>query len=459
MIANYGKELRNFLSSNTLPEILVDLGGNAFESAVVDSNILIFSKQSSRDNKCLALDISDSKDKPNQLYSSQFESAIFQSDNIISIESKLVGSIRNKIIEKGRKLKDWELTFKYGIKTGLNEAFIISEDTKTKLIENHSSSENLIKPMLAGADISKYAYNTNEYLIKALPSLNLDIEEFPAIKTYLENFGEKLYQTGTTFIDPISGKKEKTRKKTHNNWFETQDTISYHELFKLPKIFYREISTQMNAVYVEEEIYVNNKVYLVTGEKLKYLTAYFNSNLFNYFLEKDTSNLGGKGEKYMNEIYVFFPNTEIEKSFSVSIDMIQNSYREKEIICKSLINYLNSQFNLEKPSKKLQNWHELTFADFIKELNKAIKAANRAAAKAAVIDLGDPSGQMETTPYQVIPELTKKDEFEWMELFEEKKKEVVELQSQINQTEKEIDQMVYELYGLTDEEIGIVEGS
>ncbi|PPK93057.1 hypothetical protein LY01_02762 [Nonlabens xylanidelens] len=121
--------------------------------------------------------------------------------------------------------------------------------------------------------------------------------------------------------------------------------------------------------------------------------------------------------------------------------------------------YLKSQFQLEKLSKKLQNWHELDFADFIKELNKAIKATNRAATKAAVIDLGDPSGQKETTPYQVIPELTKKDEYEWMELFEEKKKEVQQLQSQINQTEKEIDQMVYELYGLSDEEIKIVENS
>ena len=44
-------------------------------------------------------------------------------------------------------------------------------------------------------------------------------------------------------------------------------------------------------------------------------------------------------------------------------------------------------------------------------------------------------------------------------IFEEKKKEVQELQLQINQIEKEIDQMVYELYGLSDEEIEIVENS
>jgi hypothetical protein len=42
--------------------------------------------------------------------------------------------------------------------------------------------------------------------------------------------------------------------------------------------------------------------------------------------------------------------------------------------------------------------------------------------------------------------------------FENDKKEVLELQSQINKTDKEIDSMFYELYGLSDEEIKIVEG-
>ena len=53
--------------------------------------------------------------------------------------------------------------------------------------------------------------------------------------------------------------------------------------------------------------------------------------------------------------------------------------------------------------------------------------------------------------------LTKKDEFEWLELFEDKKKKAQELQTQNTQTEKEIDAMVYELYGLTEDEIKIVE--
>ena len=60
---------------------------------------------------------------------------------------------------------------------------------------------------------------------------------------------------------------------------------------------------------------------------------------------------------------------------------------------------------------------------------------------------------------QEVPLLTNKDEFEWLDLFEENKQKAQELQIQINQTDKEIDTMIYKLYGLTEDEIKIVENS
>jgi hypothetical protein len=114
------------------------------------------------------------------------------------------------------------------------------------------------------------------------------------------------------------------------------------------------------------------------------------------------------------------------------------------ITTDKFIKYLNSKFQLEKLTKKLQNWHELEFGDFIKELNKAIKTSNKQRLKDGL---------------QEVPELTKKDEFEWLDLFEENKEKAQTLQTQITQTDKEIDAMVYELYGLTEGEIKIVENS
>lgn len=110
----------------------------------------------------------------------------------------------------------------------------------------------------------------------------------------------------------------------------------------------------------------------------------------------------------------------------------------------SFSKFCENTTDIEKLSRKLESWHELSFSDFLKELTKAIKATNKIRAK---------EGQ------SPIAELTRTVEFEWMELFESKKQKVLDLQEQIQQIEQEIDQMVYKLYDLTDDEIAIIEAS
>jgi hypothetical protein len=90
---------------------------------------------------------------------------------------------------------------------------------------------------------------------------------------------------------------------------------------------------------------------------------------------------------------------------------------------------LQREFSLESLSKKLQNWYELSFADFLKELSKA----------------------------KVNLSLSQK--AEWEDYFLAEQQKAVSIKSKIDQTDKEIDQMVYNLYGLTKEEIEIVESN
>ena len=52
-----------------------------------------------------------------------------------------------------------------------------------------------------------------------------------------------------------------------------------------------------------------------------------------------------------------------------------------------------------------------------------------------------------------------REEAEWMQYFNEQKQKATALKTEIDTTDKEIDQMVYELYGLTDDEIAIVEAA
>ena len=119
--------------------------------------------------------------------------------------------------------------------------------------------------------------------------------------------------------------------------------------------------------------------------------------------------------------------------FKEFANLISNSNNELNNKLNKFNNYISSTLQLEKLTNKLRSWYKLNFSDFIKELNKAIKTAK-----------GTP--------------LTKLQEMEWMEVFETKKAEAQALKTEIEKTDKEIDKMVYELYGLSEEEIKIVEG-
>jgi hypothetical protein len=123
-----------------------------------------------------------------------------------------------------------------------------------------------------------------------------------------------------------------------------------------------------------------------------------------------------------------------ESDLSQSTSTLNELYNQVNALNTNFLNFLLSQIGLLSSPKKMQKWHEFKFSEFIIELNKGIKTANR-------------------TP------LTKLEEMEWMEVFEAKKKNILELKAEIEKTEKVIDQLVYTLYGLTDEEIKIVEGA
>jgi adenine-specific DNA-methyltransferase len=173
----------------------------------------------------------------------------FNSSGSWVILSPIEQSIKRKIEAVGTPLKDWDIQINYGIKTGFNDAFIISTEKRNEILANCKTEDErtrtaeLIRPILRGRDIKRYGYDwAGLYLIATFPSRHYDIEMFPAVKKHLLSFGiERLEQTGKTHI--VNGEKVKARKKTSNKWFETQDSISYWEDFFKPKMLYMEIQT------------------------------------------------------------------------------------------------------------------------------------------------------------------------------------------------------------------------
>ena len=106
-------------------------------------------------------------------------------------------SIKEKIERIGTPLKDWNINIYRGVLTGLNEAFIIDGAKKDELIAKDPKSVEIIRPILRGRDIKRYSYDfADKWLINthngSKTQNRVDVNNYPAIKEYLDNFWEKL---------------------------------------------------------------------------------------------------------------------------------------------------------------------------------------------------------------------------------------------------------------------------
>ena len=329
MRAGYGESTRQFFVSKTDPQLLIDFAGvKIFESATVDTNILLFEKAENKGRTICSVTKDKDKDHINKL--SDFVGlnhtiCTFTSSNSWVILSEIEQSIKNKIDAVGKQLKDWDIQINYGIKTGFNDAFIITTEKRNEILNCCRSEDErirtaeLIRPILRGRDIKRYEYEWAElWLIATFPAKHYNIEQYPAVKQYLLSFAkeellnagydwivkdhladyckQKLSQTGK-FVE-IKGKRislgtspEKARKLTNNKWFETQDSISYWDDFNKPKILWKRVGSILRFSYDETGKLGLDSTCFATGKGIAYLCCVLNSPM-GHFLLKDAPKTG-----------------------------------------------------------------------------------------------------------------------------------------------------------------------
>ena len=282
------------------------------------------------------------------------------------ILSPIEQSIKRKIEAVGVPLKDWDIQINYGIKTGYNEAFIITTEKRDEILSNCADdderrrTDELIRPILRGRDIKRYGYDwANLWLIATFPAKNYDIEQYPAVKNYLLSFAEpmlrevgldwvadgyladycyqKLAQTGQ-YIE-IAGQRirlgsgdEKARKKTSNKWFETQDSISYWDDFSKPKIVWKRIGSILRFSYDDRGCFGLDSTCFATGSQLSYLACVLNSKIGHYLL-KD-SPCTGTGDLLIS----------VQAIEPLKIPMLSNNFFD-ELLCRILSGSKDAETN------------------------------------------------------------------------------------------------------------------
>ncbi|EOH6662217.1 class I SAM-dependent DNA methyltransferase [Campylobacter jejuni] len=328
--AGYGEALREFLLKNTCILKYIDLNGiKVFDSATVDTSILSFEKIKIKENTFKYLSLNNELLKNYDFEISAIKEFLNISQNSLSKESfafndESTNALKTKIEKLGTPLKDWHgLNINYGIKTGLNEAFIITTEKKDEILANCKDEDEkertakLIRKMLRGRDIKRYSYEwAGLWVIGTFPSLKIDIEQYPALKQYLSQFLPRIEQSG----------EKGCRKKTSNKWFETQDNIAYYEEFEKEKIVYPETTQGAYFVYDNKGIFLEKTAFFIVCENLKYLLGLLSSNLITYYYKNFSQGckLGTKGYQYNKHALENLPIPKINSKNQNIVDELIN---------------------------------------------------------------------------------------------------------------------------------------
>ena len=277
--ASYGENLRKFILENTQITHIIDFAGvKVFEDASVDSAVTIFRKIRAGENSKFNFLASSTINLKTQKFIQIPQSTLNETNFTFLDNSKF--ELKNKIEKVAKPLKDWGVNINYGVKTGLNEAFIVDGDTRDKILstcigEERERTQKLIRPILRGRDIKRYDYEwAGLWLINihngygTEPRINID--NFPKLKLYLDKFEPKLSKRSDKGATP----------------YNLRNCV-YLEEFEKEKILCARMVQSPKFAYDTNNNIPDNTAYCITGENLKFLLAFLNSTgvykIFNFF--------------------------------------------------------------------------------------------------------------------------------------------------------------------------------
>lgn len=365
MRAGYGRSLRQFLNENVKAKLLIDLGSGVFKSATVDTNILLLQNGKSKaEINAVNLDSKVEEVNLNQFVKKNILKQKYNSDEPWTILNPIERSIKEKIEKYGTPLKDWPgIQIRRGIIPGLNEAFIIDEVKRQELLDNcltdeeRQKTDELIKPILRGKDISKYRYEwSGLYVILASFNSHKWIpKDVPAVYSHLLSYKDKLEIRGQC--------RYKSNGKTNNpelsnypgypgmhHWIELDNNESKDSTldFGKQKIVWAELARNGNSfVYDEKGYFTLAGAFILTlpdeyssKEYYKYLVSLLNNPLTLFYLEFVYSKLDTTGWQWKKEPIRKIPLPIIGmdniKHIAESYDKLMSNYTTENILKHNL---------------------------------------------------------------------------------------------------------------------------
>ncbi len=446
MRANYGTPLRRWLKDQNI-ERIIDFGDlPIFQEATTYPCILLISKKPS-ELTFNATQVKTLEFSNLTKYVKENSYVVDQSrlnDDGWSLADKNTQDLLDKLQNLGIPLGEYVSgKIYYGIKTGLTDAFVIDADTRKKLINEDPKSSEIIKLFLAGRDVKRYhPPEGDKYVITFPKGWTREVsggaedafgwlkENYPAITKHLEPFEEKA----------------KKRCDQGEYWWELR-ACDYYTEFEKSKIIFPDISLK-GAFTLDEVggIYSSNTTYII-GSSDKYLVGILNSALMNFCYKELTAVFRGGYlrffTQYVSKLPIHVGDSQDKAYHDLMASLVEQMLdlnKQKQFEALGFLKWLEGEIGVKidalSGASKLQDFYYLDFSGF-----HALLAKN----KGKLRDSYNPRGREHK-------ELLEKE-------FNKSVNKIKDLTTKAEETDRQIDALVYKLYDLTAEEIRIVEGT
>ena len=299
--AGYGKKLREYLSVNLNPYLLIDFTGVKVFDATVDPCVILLLNENNNNKTIATMTKPYGKEilpELGRFVAQNASECSFTDGEGWIILSKTEQILKNKIKASGTPLKKFGINIYRGILTGFNDAFIIPTEKRNEILSNCDSgterkhTEELIKPLLRGRDIRKYRFVENGLFqinthngVKNGGVPRIKIEDYPAVKKHLDSFLEKLSKRSDKGDTPYNLR-----------------NCAYLIEFSKPKIIYPETTVRRSEFYYDESgILLDKTCFFMSGNNMKFIQGILTSTIIEWYLERECRLLGKKTIQYSKQ--------------------------------------------------------------------------------------------------------------------------------------------------------------
>jgi len=379
--AGYAEELRGFLSSESWLEAVADFGHakKFFPSADVFPCVVVVRRpagsgapdeaevcQIPRDVVRLDRVSQDVSDKAFPLPRASFTKQGWH------LDPPEVAALMDKIRRAGVPLKEYAgVSPQYGIKTALNEAFLIDTPTRDALVAADPKCAEIIKPYVRGQDIERWYAPWRDLWMIVIKSSS----DYPWPWADAGLGAERILQaTFPELLFHFKAYEHKLRERQDQGryWWEFRP-CTYYTDFEKPKVVLKEITWRLEWAWDEAGHYVNNTAYIVSCDN-RWLPAAANSPLIWWYAWR--SAIHGKDEalrfirEYVEGLPIAQPSQSLQPQATEIVNQLISRKKDLAETFALLRDWYTVEMSIVKPNKLLLEPFALTSDQFVDRIRR-----------------------------------------------------------------------------------------